>query len=92
MVCYQLLRNGSNSNLCKSMCHMSYQLKVSTNIICGSSLFFKQMLQLKNRECVKEEDAKCIGNIIDLLFLRDTGCSELSRAEIDCMITFLCTH
>ena len=42
--------------------------------------------------CVEEEDAKCIGNTIDLLFLRDTGCSELSRAEMDFMITFLCTH
>ena len=37
-------------------------------------------------------NAKCIGNIIDLLLLRDTGCSELSRAEIDYMISFLCTH
>ena len=39
----QLLRNCSNSNSCKRICHTSYQLKMSTNIICGSSLFFKQI-------------------------------------------------
>ena len=52
---------------------------------------FKQMLQLKNRECLQEEDAKCIGNIVDLLFMRNTS-FQLSKAEINCMIAFLCTN
>ena len=87
--CGQLVTNGSNSAVCKSVMYVKskYNLKYK----CDNTLSIKELYtELGNHaECYSENDIENIAAIRDLLFLRD-GHSCFTYDEFNILIDYFC--
>lgn len=81
--CAQLALNGSCSNVCHSLNHVAYKNNIDKYSLGNICEFYSDAL---------EKDLMAAGSIIDLCYLRDTGCSAFSRHEINDLLLFFCTN
>ena len=89
-LCGNILLKGSNSNAGKNVKNISNELKCSRQEVCMSPVLFSRKVMENFKTMYSDEDVVVVGNILDLLYIRDKNCTEFSKDEINSMLNYLC--
>ena len=89
-LCGNILLKGSNSNAGKNVKNISNELKCSRQEVCMSPALFSRKVMENFKTMYSDEDVVVVGNILDLLYIRDKNCTEFSKYEINSMLNYLC--
>ena len=90
--CLALIVKGSTSNLSKNINVISQDLKCTRETILSSTSIFKQSLMNCESLMYTEQDKATVGNIKDLMYLRDVKHTRFTETELNFMINHLCTY
>ena len=55
-----------------------------------SPALFSRKVMENFKTMYSDEDVVVVGNILDLLYIRDKNCAEFSKDEINSMLNYLC--
>ena len=89
-LCGNILLKGSNSNAGKNVKNISNELKCSRQELSMSPALFSSKVMENFKTMYSDEDVVVIGNILDLLYIRDKNCTEFSKDEISSMLNYFC--
>ena len=90
-LCAKLIEKGSCSNFSKSVSHICKSLKLNRFSFGIPPSNFSNILNDKFNMLYSESDFITMGNIKDLLYLRDVDNSFFSACEINNLLNVLCT-
>ena len=92
-LCGKLALSGSNSSSSKNLNLISERLKCSKYILSNNDALTIINAHINTFVSSKytDDDLYTVGNIADLLFMRDTNCTQFSTDEINTMLKFICT-
>ena len=85
------IEKGSMSNFTKSLCYISKSLKLQRSSLGMSPGSFNNILNYKIKKLYTESDFITMGNIKDLLHMRDGGNNIFSVYKINNLLDVLCT-
>ena len=89
-LCLALLLNDSTSNVSKNLNLISQDLGCTRELGCSSPGCFKQLLNIYEPPLYNGQDRLIIGNIKDLIYIRDAKCTRFTESEINFMLHHLC--
>ena len=87
-LCTKLVVNGSLSKASNTLGYIAFKHNTNKQELLNC---FEHYKMLCNKTIVSEDCQQNVGNILDLLKLRDHNCTAFSYEEIQCMLTDLCT-
>ena len=91
-LCGKMMLAGSNSIPCRNLNNIAYSFKIDKYKLISSFDDWPTMSKLYVEKLYCEDDYCTIGNIKDLLYIRDNNTTCFKVSELDHMITNVCTN
>ena len=89
--CGHLAINGSGSSVSESINVVSQSMNCNRNLLYGQPSVFSSNVHSYIHRIYIAPDYFCVGNIKDLLYIRDSKCSQFNSFESTCLLEHFST-
>ena len=89
--CVHLALNGSGSSVSESINVVSQSMNCNRNLLYALPSVFSSKVESYIDRIYMAPDYFCVGNIKNLLYIRDSKCSEFNRYELKCLLEHFST-